>query len=120
MFGRKRIRELEKQLEGLRAACASEYREAKSWRKLYEQKHQRLADREARHEMDVKGRLDEYGTAILANERDIRALAERGERRTISDMVSEQADMDKVSTARIMDEWLNGKSGELAEGTDDE
>lgn len=151
MFGRKRIRELEARVKGMREIIhdmdQERIRQDEEIRKLKNQVedlhksdvehkkmirelaragsddvefldllHRRLADREARHEMDVKERLDEYAVAILANERDVKALAERGERRTISDMVNEQADMDKASTARILDEWLNGKK----EGTDDE
>lgn len=134
MFGRKRIRELETKVEelnlkfeSLKEAIEAERKERKNKDiliaracnddvELLDLRYRRLADREARHEMDVKERLDEYATAILANERDVKALAERGERRTISDMVNEQADMDKASTARILDEWLNGKK----EGTDDE
>lgn len=134
MFGRKRIRELETEVEelnlkfeSLKEAIEAERKERKNKDilivrackddvELLDLRYRLLANREARHEMDVKERLDEYATAILANERDIRALAERGERRTISDMVNEQADMDKASTARIFDEWLNGEK----EGTDDE
>ena len=115
MFGRKRIRELEARLEGLRATCADAYKEAQAWRKLYEQKHQRLAERVARHEMDVKERLDEHGTAIIANEENIKRLAASGERRTISDMVNEKK-QEPISTAQIVDEWVNGKQ----EGADDE
>ena len=78
--------------------------------------HGALGNRVARDEMRIKERMDEYALAIIDNERGIRALAESGERRTLSDMVNEHADEDKVSAARIMDEWLNGK----AEGSDDE
>lgn len=115
MFGRKRIRKLEAQLEGMREAYASAYKEAKAWRKLYEQKHQRLAEGVAQHKLDVKERMDEYATAILENEAAIKQLLERGERRTISDMVNEKK-QEPISTAQIVDEWVNGKQ----EGADDE
>lgn len=112
MFGRKRIRELENKVEELGKA----YREEVAWRKLCEQRLRTLSDREARHEMDVKERLDEHGTAIITNEERIRTLAASGERRTISDMVNKHDDKAEANIAHILDEYLNGKR----EGSDDE
>lgn len=113
MFGRKnkRLSALEQQVKDLCTAL----KETVEACKIYDKKLRALADREARHEMDVKERLDEYAMVILANESKIKVFEENGGGRTIVDLVNEHGDGEKVGTARIIDEWLNGKSDRIAE-----
>lgn len=127
MFGRK-YKSIEKKLDETVEECAEilasfEVRlsevEKSQERLALRQKAERdariaLANREARHEMRVKERMDEYASAILANEAAIGQFSGRSERKTISNLVQEQA-RGPMSTAQIVDEWVNGK-----EGTDDE
>ena len=131
MFGsRKRIRELEAAVEdmgrvirGLEKKCIDQDRKIEEIIsacsndiEALELRYDSLENREARHEMSTKERMDEYGTAIIANEEEIRILAAKIGRRTFSEMVAEHDNDDRASTARVLDEWLNGKK----EGLNDE
>lgn len=128
MFGRKYKESIEKKLDETIEECAEilasfEVRlsevEKRQERLALKQAAERdariaLANREARHEMRVKERMDEYALAIIDLENGRSGTVSSPERQTLSEMVADKAEQ-PMSTAQIVDEWVNGK-----EGTDDE